>query len=111
MVDGIGTDIVEIGRVQAAIERTPAFVRRIYTEAEAAYCRSKGRPFQHFAGRFAAKEAVIKALGRGVPWNQIEILNDERGKPICTLHTVVRNEAGEVCLAGVATTWTAPLRG
>lgn len=86
MIDGIGTDIVEIARVERAINRTRTFAERIYTEAEIAYCQSRGRPYQHYAGRFAAKEAVIKALGRAVPWREIEILNDERGKPLCTLH-------------------------
>ncbi|NLC57634.1 MAG: holo-ACP synthase [Armatimonadetes bacterium] len=86
MVDGIGTDIIEIARVAAAIQRTRRFLPRVFTEAEVAYCQARGRPYQHYAGRFAAKEAVIKALGRAVPWRDIEILNDERGRPYCTLH-------------------------
>lgn len=94
MVDGIGTDIVEIARVETAINRTRRFAERVFTEAEVAYCRSRGRPYQHFAGRFAAKEAVIKALGRSVPWRDIEILNDPRGRPICTLHGKAQEIAG-----------------
>jgi holo-[acyl-carrier protein] synthase len=86
MVEGLGTDIIEIARIEAAMDRSRAFSQRLFTEAEAAYCSARGKPAQHFAGRFAAKEAVIKALGRAVPWREIEILNDERGKPICTLH-------------------------
>lgn len=86
MIDGIGTDIIEIARIEAAIRRTPRFAQRIFTEAEQAYCASQARPSQHFAGRFAAKEAVMKALGQAVPWRDIEILNDPRGRPICTLH-------------------------
>ena len=85
MVEGIGTDIIEIARVETAAKRTASFLKRLFTDAEIAYCSSRGRPYQHFAGRFAAKEAVIKALGRAVPWREIEILNDERGKPLCTL--------------------------
>ncbi len=86
MVDGVGTDIIEIARVEQAIHRTKGFLNRVFTEAEVAYCQSHKRQYQHFAGRFAAKEAVIKALGRAVPWRDIEILNDSRGRPLCTLH-------------------------
>ncbi|HHX41339.1 MAG TPA: holo-ACP synthase, partial [Armatimonadetes bacterium] len=68
MIDGLGTDIIEIARIEAAMNRSPAFSKRLFTEAEASYCNARGRPAQHFAGRFAAKEAVIKALGRAVPW-------------------------------------------
>ncbi|MDH7569374.1 MAG: holo-ACP synthase [Armatimonadota bacterium] len=87
MVDGIGTDIVETARVERAIQRTRGFLQRVFTETEISYCQKHtAQQYQHFAGRFAAKEAVIKALGRGVPWRDIEITNDERGKPLCTLH-------------------------
>ncbi|HOJ19977.1 MAG TPA: holo-ACP synthase [Armatimonadota bacterium] len=93
MIDGLGTDIIEIARIEAAMNRSPAFSKRLFTEAEVSYCSARGRPAQHFAGRFAAKEAVIKALGRAVPWREIEILNDERGKPVCTLHGKAREIA------------------
>lgn len=94
MVVGLGTDIVEIARIERAIRRSRRFMERIFTDAEIEYCQSRGRPYQHFAGRFAAKEAVIKALGHAVTWREIEIINDERGKPQCVLHGSARAAAG-----------------
>jgi holo-[acyl-carrier protein] synthase len=75
----IGVDLIEIDRVQRALERYPRFRDRCFTEAEQAYCDSRPHPAQHYAARFAAKEAVGKALGSGVlfTWREIEI----RGRP------------------------------
>jgi holo-[acyl-carrier protein] synthase len=86
---GIGTDIVEIARIGRSVERHPErFTKRIYTEAEIAYCLRFKRSAQHFAGRWAAKEAAGKALGTGifgsVRFRDIEVVNDERGKPVLT---------------------------
>ncbi len=82
-----GVDIIEIERIQRALERWgDRFIRRIYTEDEAAYCR--GRP-PNLAGRFAAKEAAMKALGtglRGVGWKDIEVIRNEAGAPSVLLH-------------------------
>ena len=82
-----GVDIIEIERIQRALERWgDRFLRRIYTEDEAAYCR--GRP-PNLAGRFAAKEAAMKALGtglRGVGWKDIEVIRNEAGAPSVLLH-------------------------
>ena len=71
----VGVDLIEIDRVRRALERYPRFRERCFTEAERAYCDSKPNPPQHYAGRFAAKEAVGKALGSGVyfTWKEIEI--------------------------------------
>jgi holo-[acyl-carrier protein] synthase len=76
----VGVDLIEIARIRAALER-PGFRERVFTEAERAYCDSKPNPAQHYAGRFAAKEAVGKALGIGVhfTWREIEIAG--RPKP------------------------------
>ena len=76
---GIGIDAADIPRVERAIARYgDRFVHRIFTEAEIAYCSSKHRPAPHYAGRFAAKEAAMKALGtglaRGVSWRDIEVV-------------------------------------
>jgi len=83
----VGTDIVEIERVKASLERFgQRFLDRVYTEAEQAYCRR--RPPQ-LAGRFAAKEAISKALGTGIRrihWRNIEILPNRAGAPRVTLH-------------------------
>lgn len=82
-----GVDLIEIERIAAAIERFgDRFLRRVYTEGEIRACRGRA---QSFAGRFAAKEAISKALGVGIrtiPWKDIEILRDPRGKPTVHLH-------------------------
>lgn len=84
MVIGVGCDIIEIKRVAKAIERE-AFVQRVFAASEAAYCRSRGQQAAaSFAARFAAKEAVLKALGtglRGGELTEIAITNDALGKP------------------------------
>ena len=90
MITGIGTDIIDIERVQAVLERQgQRFVERILTLAEQAEYRRRGEPVKFLANRFAGKEAVAKALGTGiaagVTFQQIEILPDERGAPVVTL--------------------------
>ncbi|NTU57351.1 MAG: holo-ACP synthase [Chlorobiaceae bacterium] len=87
----IGVDIVEISRIRAIYERFGAvFMRKILTEAEIDQCLSKPDPVASLAGRFAAKEAVSKALGSGIArslsWRSIEVLNDDAGKPVVSLH-------------------------
>ena len=76
----VGVDLIEIGRIRKALAR-PGFRERVFTEAERAYCDSRPNPAQHYAGRFAAKEAIGKALGCGVhfTWREIEIAG--RPKP------------------------------
>jgi len=85
LVFGIGTDIIEIQRVADKLRRTGSLKKRIFTPREIAYCESKAKSAQHFAARFAAKEAFLKAIGtgwsRGYRFIDIEILNNERGKP------------------------------
>jgi holo-[acyl-carrier protein] synthase len=85
-VVGIGTDIVECLRVAQMIERHgELFLTRVYTPHEIEYCSARKAATQHYAGRFAAKEAVLKALGtgwtRGLQWRDIEVRNDLGGKP------------------------------
>ena len=77
----VGIDMIEIDRVRAALDKRPRFAERVFTEAERRYCLSRPNPAQHFAARFAGKEAVGKALGFGVPftWREIEIAG--RPKP------------------------------
>lgn len=85
-VIGIGMDLIEIERIQAALARRPRFAQRCFTEAEAAYCASRAYPPQHFAARFAAKEAVGKALGIGMTrWREVEVVRG-RGAPTIALH-------------------------
>jgi holo-[acyl-carrier protein] synthase len=81
----VGTDLIEIERIRRSLARYAGFRERCFTEAERAYCDGKANPAQHYAGRFAAKEAVGKALGCGVrfTWKEIEIVG--RPKPSVTL--------------------------
>ena len=81
----VGVDLIEIARISRALERYPTFRDRCFTEAEQAYCDSRPNPAQHYAARFAGKEAVGKALGCGVhfTWREIEIAG--RPKPGVTL--------------------------
>ena len=99
-VFGIGTDIVECLRIAQMIERHgELFINRIYTENEIDYCSSRKAATQHYAGRWAAKEAVLKAMGtgwaRGIRWRDIEIRNEVGGEPIVALCGGAR----EVCEA------------
>lgn len=87
---GIGTDIIEIERVQGVLERaSESFLDKLLTPAEKEYCLTFKNHFLPVAGRFAAKEAIAKALGSGfgemLSFHDIEILNDPQGKPIVTL--------------------------
>jgi len=86
MIQGLGNDIIEISRIEKAIQRYgQRFLDRIFTAKEQSYCLRHHQSGQHFAGRFAAKEAIVKALGigfrEGITWLDIEILNDTYGKP------------------------------
>ena len=84
----VGVDLIEIERIRLALERYPGFKERCFTEAERAYCDSRKNPAQSYAGRFAGKEAVGKALGFGVArafaWRDVEIVG--RPKPAVQLH-------------------------
>lgn len=85
MIKGIGLDIIEIDRIALAIERTKGrFIERLFTRNEI----RPNAPATYYAGRFAAKEAVVKALGtgfRGITWQDIEVLSDSMGKPYVNL--------------------------
>jgi len=97
-VVGIGTDIVECLRIAQMIERHgELFLTRVYTSREIEYCSSRKSATQHYAGRWAAKEAVLKAMGtgwaRGITWRDIEVRNNEGGRPSIALGGAAR----EVC--------------
>ena len=98
MVVGLGTDIVEIVRIGRMIERHGEhFLTRVYTEGEIKYCHRRKEAYQHFAGRWAAKEAVMKVLGtgfiRGISWHDIEVQTLKSGQPIVRLSGGARDRA------------------
>ena len=86
---GIGVDIVEIDRMEGILEKTPSFARRMFTDEERAYCEASARPATHFAARFAAREAVLKALGtgfsQGIHFKDVSVSRDAQGRPIAVL--------------------------
>ena len=91
MIISIGIDIIEVRRVRETIERTPRFAERVFTAAERAYCESRGAVAgQHYAARFAAKEAALKALqtgwSGGLSWQDIEVTAKESGAPVILFH-------------------------
>lgn len=90
MIAGIGVDIVEVSRIKDAVARwRDAFLKRIFTDNEIHYSQEKKFTYQHLAARFAAKEAVLKAIGDSsihrIEWHNVEVLNDEFGKPTIRL--------------------------
>jgi len=85
MITGIGIDLIEVDRVATKIEKENGFREMVFSSAEIAYCEAKAHKYEHYAARFAAKEAFFKALGtgwaNGTAFNEIEIHGDESGKP------------------------------
>ncbi|MFZ1729292.1 MAG: holo-ACP synthase [Bacteroidota bacterium] len=100
-VFGIGIDIEEIGRFENLTEQWGLrFEQKLYTDEEIRYCNGKIRPPQHFAARFAAKEAFSKAIGTGwtgaFRWTDVEVRNDDAGKPSFILHNALAGQFGEM---------------
>jgi holo-[acyl-carrier protein] synthase len=95
-VNGVGLDLLEIERLERAIERRPGLATRLFTDAERAYAASRARPGQHLAARFCAKEAVAKALGmRAWSWQDVEVPSGG-GEAEVVLHGDVAARAGEL---------------
>jgi holo-[acyl-carrier protein] synthase len=98
----VGIDVIEIARVRRTLARHPRrFLDRVYTPEEVAFCRGR---IPELAARFAAKEAVMKALGtgaRGLAWREIEILPNDRGKPLVYLHGQAKTRAETIGLRGI----------
>jgi len=99
MIIGIGTDIVDVHRIQRLLDGNSRFIERVFTAAEIGYCNTRANPAQSYAARFAAKEALMKALGTGwdgvINWLDIEVRMDQLGKPLLQIHgaTKTRLEA------------------
>jgi len=85
MIAGLGIDLVEVDRIAEKIAKGDGFRELVFSANEIAYCEGKAHKYEHYAARFAAKEAFFKALGTGwlpdTSFNEVEILNDEQGKP------------------------------
>lgn len=108
---GVGIDLVEIPRIRELLARHgQRFKERTFTPSEIAYCDSCADPAMHYAARFAAKEAVAKALGtglwaEGVVWTDIEVVRGEHGKPSITLHGAALTHANNgTCLVSLTHT-------
>ncbi len=95
MIFGLGTDIIKVDRFEKMVAKGRKYLKTIFTESEMKYCESKTRKSEHYAARFAAKEAVLKAMGMGwrdgYTFSEIEILNDELGKPMVFLYGKVKD--------------------
>jgi holo-[acyl-carrier protein] synthase len=116
MIVGTGVDLAEVGRIRDAITRYGRrFIERIYTPAEIAYVERKANRFERYAGRFAAKEAGMKAIGtgwrRGVRWQDFEVTNLPSGRPTLQLHGEAARIADQlgVKLISLSITHTAEL--
>ena len=96
MPAGVGVDMLEISRMERVLERRPNFARRVFTDEERAYCDRCARPAEHYAARFAAREAVLKALGTGfsggIGLKDVSVTRDESGRP----RALLKGRAAEV---------------
>jgi holo-[acyl-carrier protein] synthase len=106
MIVGVGLDLVKINRIRAIAERWPSkFLDRLYTQAERRYCLARPSPYASLAGRFAAKEAVLKALGTGwsdgISWHDIQVLNDRTGRPRATVSGRVKTLMRRAGVTGI----------
>jgi holo-[acyl-carrier protein] synthase len=111
MIVGLGVDITEVNRIEAAIARRgAAFLKRVYTPSEIVYCQKHRNCAERFAGRFAAKEAAMKALGTGwtcgVRWVDIEVVREPSGKPTLKLFGASRDIANGLGVIHIALTIT-----
>jgi holo-[acyl-carrier protein] synthase len=108
---GIGIDLVEVPRIRELLEKHgQRFKERTFTAGEIAYCDACAEPAMHYAARFAAKEAVAKALGtglwaEGVIWTDIEVVRESSGKPAIVLHGAAKQHAADaICLVSLTHT-------
>lgn len=107
---GLGIDVVEIERMRALLERSEAFAPRVFSDDERAYCDGKANPASHYATRFAAKEAVVKALGtgftQGIDVRDIEVVRAPSGKPSIKLYGRAAQVAAELGVREISVSLT-----
>jgi holo-[acyl-carrier protein] synthase len=105
---GLGVDICEIARIERALDRHPTLRARVFTPEEIAYCDSRARPAESYAGRFAAREAVIKAMGgyRGRGWRDISVTRAPTGAPAIRLEGNAKRRADALGITRVLITFT-----
>jgi holo-[acyl-carrier protein] synthase len=111
VIVGLGIDISEVSRIRETIERRgEAFLKRVFTAAEIAYCRTHRDPYERFAARFAAKEAAMKALGtgwtHGVRWVDLEVVRRPGGRPSLEVHGAAGKIAKKLGVTNIALTIT-----
>lgn len=108
MITGVGIDMIETARVEAKITKESGFRELVFSADEISYCEAKANKYEHYAARFAAKEAFFKALGtgwkNGTAFNEIEITNDNTGKPEIfflggTAKTINAMSIGKICVS------------
>jgi holo-[acyl-carrier protein] synthase len=107
MIVGMGIDVAEVKRIQAVMEsQKERFLRRVYTQEEIAYCEQFKNKFERYAGRFAAKEAAMKALGtgwsRGVRWVDVEVVRKRGGRPTISLKGEAKKIADALGVKNIA---------
>jgi holo-[acyl-carrier protein] synthase len=110
MVTGVGIDLVEVDRMMASMKKESGFREMVFSANEIAYCQPKTNRFEHYAARYAAKEAFFKALGsgwmNGTAFNEVEILNEQNGKPYIHLLGLTATTIGEIGLKNIQVSLT-----
>lgn len=105
MIKGVGIDLVETERIERSINKDRGFRELVFASEEIDYCESQTHKFQHYAARFAAKEAFMKALGtgwaEGTAFNEIYIENDKKGKPLLILKGQTANTLSHINVASI----------
>ncbi len=110
MVFGIGTDIIEVERIEKQLEKNSGLKEKLFTTHEIAYCENKKNKAQHYAARFAAKEAFLKAIGTGwrdgLQFNEIEVTNDKMGKPMIVLSGKTKDFVNQINITNIQVSLT-----
>jgi holo-[acyl-carrier protein] synthase len=111
VIVGMGIDVAEVGRIRAVVEaQAERFLKRVYTPAEVAYCEQFKNKYERYAGRFAVKEAAMKALGtgwsRGVRWVDVEVVRQRGGRPTLELKGEAKNIADRMGVKHIAVSIT-----